>query len=125
MDTTIENRIRLIRIETNLNQTQFAKSLNISQSKLSQIEKGIVQADAAFLTAMYAEYRINPSWLLFGTGIRIDTEKNKTLDPNDFIYELEILKAIEKLNRSTLTDLQKRIDSAEISIKQLQFITKQ
>ncbi|MDQ6420519.1 helix-turn-helix transcriptional regulator [Paenibacillus sp. LHD-117] len=57
-------RIKCIRKEINLNQSQFAKSTGISQGNLSEIEMGNSNPSAETLISIRAQYNVNLNWLL-------------------------------------------------------------
>lgn len=57
-------RIKCIRKENNLNQSQFAKSIGISQGNLSEIEIGNSNPSAETLISIRAQYNVNLNWLL-------------------------------------------------------------
>lgn len=59
-------RIKRIRKENNLNQSQFAQSIGISQGNLSEIEMGNSNPSAETLISIRARYNVNLNWLLTG-----------------------------------------------------------
>ena len=61
-------RIKSIRKEEGLNQTEFASKLFISQSYLSGLEKNTLQLTDKLKKLICYEFGINEDWLLFGKG---------------------------------------------------------
>lgn len=49
-----------------LSQRALAAALEVSQGFISDIEKGRVAPSRNFLQALYANYRVNPAWILEG-----------------------------------------------------------
>lgn len=65
---TIGERIKFIRKERKLNQIEFSRSINISQGRLSEIEKDICKPSADTLISMAQIYSVNLNWILLGKG---------------------------------------------------------
>lgn len=59
-------RIKSIRKANNLNQSEFAKSIGISQGNLSEIEMGNSNPSAETLISIKKQYSIDTNWLLNG-----------------------------------------------------------
>lgn len=100
-------RIKCIRKENNLNQTQFAKSIGISQGNLSEIEMGNSNPSAETLVSLRQQYYVNLNWLLTGndsedgTTYKDDNEKKllegyRRLSDYD---KIEIIEIVELKNR--------------------------
>ena len=65
---------RLKQIRGSLSQERFAKSLGIHKNTLVRYEKGERLPDSRFLARVCKTYRVNPAWLLTGTGpMRLDS----------------------------------------------------
>jgi transcriptional regulator with XRE-family HTH domain len=54
----------LVRQLYNLNQKQFAATINISQGRLSEIEKGIYKPSADTLISIAEEFEVDLNWLV-------------------------------------------------------------
>ncbi|MCK8487059.1 helix-turn-helix domain-containing protein [Paenibacillus sp. MBLB2552] len=100
-------RIKCIRKENNLNQTQFAKSIGISQGNLSEIEMGNINPSAETLISLRQQYNVNLNWLLTGSeaddGTTYkDVSEEQLLEGyrklNDY-DKLEIIEIVELKNR--------------------------
>ncbi|MNN88968.1 Helix-turn-helix domain protein [compost metagenome] len=74
-----------------LNQSQFAKSIRISQGNLSEIEMGNSNPSAETLIAIRVEYDINLNWLLTG----FETEDGITYADD---VEKKLVKVYRELN---------------------------
>lgn len=100
-------RIKCIRKEKNLNQSQFAKSIGISQGNLSEIEMGNSNPSEETLVAIRGEYNINLNWLLTG----LDTEDGITYEDHN---EKKLVKAYRELNDYDKNEI---IEIAELKIR--------
>lgn len=99
-------RIKCIRKEHNLNQTQFAKTIGISQGNLSEIEMGNSNPSAETLVSIRQQYNVNLNWLLTGCdaedGITYNDGREKLLIEgyrklNDY-DKIEIIEFVELKN---------------------------
>jgi len=68
LNSSINERLKQVRIDKSLTQKVFAKSLGIAQGFLSEIEKGKKQPSDTLLLALSYRYKINIDWLLSGEG---------------------------------------------------------
>ena len=65
---TIGERIRLIRKETGLNQTDFGEKVGLRQSSLGQNESGVRNATDRTIILICEKYGVREEWLRNGTG---------------------------------------------------------
>lgn len=65
---TIGERIRLIRKETGLNQTDFGEKVGLRQSSLGQIESGVRNATDRTILLICQKYSVREEWLRDGIG---------------------------------------------------------
>jgi transcriptional regulator with XRE-family HTH domain len=88
---TINERIKLIRINNKLNQMQFKKIIDVTQSTISQIEQGIISPSLSVLLKIIEKFNIDANWLLTGKeninntniySINEPEEKNNKNDDN-------------------------------------------
>ncbi|GFZ93729.1 transcriptional regulator [Paenibacillus marchantiophytorum] len=100
-------RIKSIRKANNLNQSQFAKTIGISQGNLSEIEMGNSNPSAETLISIRVEYKVNLNWLLAGydstDGFTYDDSSEKKLieeyrSLNDYDKN-EIIEIVQLKNR--------------------------
>ena len=64
MNRTIGDKIRILREEANLNQTQLGKELNITQRKLSYIECNKYEPSVEDIRAICNYFKISADYLL-------------------------------------------------------------
>lgn len=86
---TIGSRIKKIRVEAELNQTEFAEKLNLSKSSISLAESDKTVLSKRVLIDICEKFNVNRTWLETGSG-----------DPyNDAVVPtLKLLKAEYKLD---------------------------
>lgn len=87
--STVANRIKLIRKKHNMTQVNFAQSLAISQANLSEIESGKSKPPLDVLILLVIKYKADLHWLLLN-----EKELYKKGLPKD---ELELLIAYQQL----------------------------
>lgn len=73
---TLAQRIKNLRKELGLNQTEFATRIGITQTSLSQLEgeKNGISYDV--FKAIVSEFNVNPVWLMDGIGTMYATENS-------------------------------------------------
>lgn len=77
---SIGERVKMIRKELGLNQTDFAKNINLSRSQISAIEKEERVLTERTLLDISREYGANKEFILTGEGeMFIDVSDNKEL----------------------------------------------
>lgn len=102
----MKDRIKAIRKETGLNQTEFGRSVGVSFSAEQKWELGLtVPSDAAIMNII-SKYGIREDWLRYGTG-----------DMHESMRESELRKAVianmgqrPAAFRDALVDTLKQID---------------
>lgn len=62
------NRLVLLREEIGLNQSEFAKKLNVTSAAISKIEKGKGNLTDRMMNDICREFMVNKEWLLYGKG---------------------------------------------------------
>lgn len=111
----IAQRFKQIRMKNNMNQKQFAETLKVSQSVISDIERGYREPSRQVLVNLAAVYKVNLNWLLCDNSIEIiefidnnDNPKVKKLESQ--IAELEIkIKELKKENANLCKELLDRM----------------
>jgi transcriptional regulator with XRE-family HTH domain len=68
METTIENRIVLLRKTLNLNQTEFANKLSITQTTVSGWDTGKSKITEQNIKLISLTFKVNEEWLCNGIG---------------------------------------------------------
>jgi transcriptional regulator with XRE-family HTH domain len=61
-------RVKHIRKLHKMNQQEFSKAIQISQGRLSEIEKDICKPSADTLISLSKGFNVNLNWLLLGEG---------------------------------------------------------
>lgn len=103
---TIKDRVLLILKEFNINKTEFANKLNITQSYVSRlVNKGVIPSDR-LIEDICEKFSINEDWFRYGKGPMKIQPKKFSLD--DFVkskgatdLELEIVKAYFDIDPDT------------------------
>lgn len=100
-------RIVELRKFLNMSQTEFAESVGVSHSFMSQVEYGKNKPGYTFFKNIFLEYHVNPEYLFTGKGeIFPDAEKEKREDygeHTDRVYEmLDYIKNVPLVKFSVL-----------------------
>ena len=74
----MNNRLKIVRKKTGLNQNDFADALGIYVSNISSYESGRRNPSDAFISLICSKYGINEEWLRDGTG------NMEAIKPDDF-----------------------------------------
>lgn len=82
MENNINLRIRAIRKELKLNQSDFAESLGYGRGVIENIELGRVEPKPLLLQQICKMHNVNPRWLETGEG-----EMFLPMDEDDKLYE--------------------------------------
>ncbi len=101
----VGEKIRKIRKENNLTQTEFAKLFGITQDKLSKYETGLVGVPIEVLLKISEKFKISLNWLLKGKGGKY-IGKEQRLDEDIYIIakKLQTLKERKPKYFSNLKD---------------------
>lgn len=76
----ISDRIKNLRKELNLKQSDFANKIGIKQAAISAIEKGIRNVTDRIINDICREFNVNEEWLRNGTGEMFAPTFNDKLD---------------------------------------------
>lgn len=74
METTVSERIKLLRNHLNLSQGDFATKINGSYTSISRIENGLTEPRGKTLEKIIEKTGISREWLLNGVGEMVFTE---------------------------------------------------
>ncbi|MBE9469014.1 MAG: helix-turn-helix transcriptional regulator [Bacteroidetes bacterium] len=107
---SINKRVLELRKYLKLNQSLFSKSIRISQSALSQIEKGTISLSFETIRNISVTYNINCNWLINGKGKMIE-ENIGTNTVNEKFPEYK-----NQINENILT---KMLDKKDNEIEKL------
>lgn len=106
------NRLKEIRKILEMNQTEFAKRLGLTQTAFSMIESGVRTLSDRHIKIICSEFGISESWFRTGKGDMfltspyekefIDIFENLTPDSKDYLFVMakELLKTQNKLLKS-------------------------
>lgn len=64
----ISDRIKMIRTEEGLSQTDFGKRISMTLSSIYQMEKGMLNPSARTIELISREFNVNKEWLETGEG---------------------------------------------------------
>jgi transcriptional regulator with XRE-family HTH domain len=113
-DLSVANRLREIREKSTLNQKDFAISLNISQSMISDMERGLRTPSGQILAVLAEKYHVDLNWLLLGI------ESSRTVENNDaLLSEIHALKKENAKITEELKILEEEIGKMEMENKEL------
>lgn len=106
-ETGVAERFREVRAKTNLSQKGFAESLGVTQSVVSDIERGAREPSRQILSILAEKYAVDLNWLLLGIGTGEKVSQNSIEDEK-----------IERLERE-IEELKKSIEELEHENKEL------
>lgn len=66
--SSIGERVKHIRKLHKLNQKDFSAAINISQGRLSEIEKNICKPSTDTLISLSKGFNVNLNWIILGEG---------------------------------------------------------
>ena len=84
----MKERIKQLRKELNLNQTEFAKRINRSQGVFSQYELGVREVTDRTVIDICREFNVNEEWLRTGEGLMFNPPKDTDIELTDAIGDL-------------------------------------
>lgn len=108
----MKERIVLLRKELKMNQTDFAKSINLTQNFLSLVENGTRNISDRTVSDICRVYNVSESWLRTGTG-----EMFQPKDRNSEIADIvaEMFKSEDSDFRFQLTKMLYEMEPSEIA----------
>ena len=65
----MKDRIRMIRKDLNMNQTEFGSEIGASQKMVTTYETGAVLPDKSIRLLICEKFNVNPEWLETGEGV--------------------------------------------------------
>lgn len=107
----VEDRIKLLRNELSMNQSEFAQKMGIGQAALSAIEKGIRNVTDRNIMIVCKEFNINEVWLRTGDG-KMFKENNE----DDFYFNIGLKsKELDEIDRELILSYI-RMDESQRSV---------
>ena len=115
----MNERIKQIRTESGLNQTDFAKRISVSRSAVCKMESGENSPSEQTIKLICREFSVNENWLRTGNETMfLESKKNDLIskmlgdvikaDESDF--KRRLVSALSKLDDSGWDSLEKLID---------------
>ncbi|MDD4156247.1 MAG: helix-turn-helix domain-containing protein [Candidatus Cloacimonetes bacterium] len=108
----VGNRLKSIRENLNLNQSQFAESLGLKQGSYSAIENNKANLTDTVILLLKYRFSINDDWLLTGKGEMFLGQTPQTSEFQANNNELE-------KQQKRLQDLQKQVDLLKKNIQEI------
>lgn len=114
---TINERIKVLRNELNLTQTEFADRLGLSQNAIARYESGDRNPGGQTIKSICREFNVNVLWLENGEGEMFLPEPEGLLDELAVQYnlndtEIKILQnylELSEKDRTTFMELMKKM----------------
>lgn len=114
---TINERIKVLRNELNLTQTEFADRLGLSQNAIARYESGDRNPGGQTIKSICREFNVNVLWLENGEGEMFLPEPEGLLDELAVQYnlndtEIKILQnylELSEKDRTTFIELMKKM----------------
>lgn len=88
----ISNRIKLIRKEKNLTQTDFGKLIGVTKQAISNIEGGYSNPSLELLSQLFKNFYVNLNWLITGEGEMFNTQQPSVSDDELEQKVVEVMK---------------------------------
>lgn len=101
MQETENQRIKFLRKELNLTQSELASKLGVKQNTISSIEKGVNNVTESLKKSLNAIFMINISWIETGKGEMFS--KDSATKSETHTNEIEMSKLIESLEKIIAT----------------------
>lgn len=97
---TVGDRIKYLRKKEGLNQIDFCTKINLSQGRLSEIEKGKNNPSYETLQSIKSIFRVSLDWLVSGEYPKTDNSTIQDNEPKVNLSDEEIhfIELLKKLN---------------------------
>lgn len=116
----MNERIKKIRLQCNLNQTDFARRISVSRSAVCKMESGENSPSEQTISLICREFNVNEDWLRTGLGEPyIEVSKDMQIASmlaniqrsGDDTFKYRLVSALAKLDESDWESLEKLIDA--------------
>lgn len=112
---TIGDRLKLLRKELKMTQTDFGERLGVKGNTITNYETGNRSLSEQTIRSICREFNVNKSWLLEGTGTMfVETDKLEMLIAKTLAGQnetaVQLFKAFAELDESDWQIVQKIID---------------
>ena len=119
MQSTIGDRIQIIIDDKNLKKVEFARTLNIDQSYVTQLIKGRNNPSERLLEDICQKFSVNKTWLCTGSGsMYIPTNDFIVNDPSLDAADREILSSYLRMTPAQRQFIKSWIKDIAASISQ-------
>lgn len=106
----MNERIKQIRKEKKLSQSEFGKNINLSQNHISSIEKGVRSITDRIINDICKIYNVNENWLRTGEGnIYRDPFDSLVIDDPEIKEFLISFKQIDESMQQTIKEMVRKI----------------
>lgn len=115
----MKNRIKEIRKDNNLTQTDFGARIGVKGNTVTNYETGLRNPTDAVILSMCREFNVNEEWLRFGTGEKYNPISKseqiadmftEVLRSDEDTFKRRLISALSKLDDSGWDNLEKLID---------------
>lgn len=116
--SNIEDRIKEVRKDFNLTQTEFGKKLGIAGNTVTTYETGVRTPSDAIYISICREFNVNEEWLRTGVG-----EKYNDTTTTDYLYgkamkknndfQIRLLNAILQLDDNELETIENIVEKLQ------------
>lgn len=116
----MNERIRKIRLQNNLNQTDFAKRISVSRSAVCKMESGENSPSEQTISLICKEFNVNEDWLRTGLGetyievsndMQIESMFKNIQQSGTNTFKYRLISALAKLDESDWEILKKLADA--------------
>ena len=107
----MKNRIKKIRLDKNLTQSEFGKALGVKGNTITNYENGLRKPSDAILLSICREFNVNEEWLRTGNGEpytpkedRFSSYLSSIANGNDYLIRdfIEVYMELENQYRDAL-----------------------
>ena len=109
---TISERVKILRKELKLSQTEFAEKLSVSRDVINNIENNRAELKEHFIKFMCKEFDVNENWLRTGEGEMFKIDR-----------ETEIAKLTKQLLKEEETSFKNRLVSVLANLEEQEWKT--
>lgn len=106
---TICERIKLVRKELNMNQTDFGKSLSVSRDTINNYDNGRATPSKIFIDNLCRTYKVNVIWLETGEGEMFQTP---SVDEELAVFAGKIIASGDEFKKQVFFALSQMDDAA-------------
>lgn len=99
-------RIRSIRLQNEIPQAEFARTLHVNEKLLAKIENGLERPDAWLLFILESNHGINVHWLITGEGEML---RKNGRSKKDLTYMLTIYNRLSKNSQKRIVNIIKML----------------